>query len=1247
MTRNFAGSTISTSASPIDRKAAGREETLETKMRGVRHIGAAVVAGLFLAAMAILPRPAFSQIATGSISGTVTDPSGGVVPGATVGLTNQATNVTANTTTDSKGFFDFPVLQPATYTLTVSARGFKAWQAKGITISTGSSRTLPKITLQVGATTQTVQVSANTALAPVNTGESRMTLNNTMVSQLAIEGRDAAELIKIMPGMAIDTGSLSQSPWNSLTTETNDGPVGQFSANGTQPYGGMQLTLDGGVILDTGNQGTQIANIDQNMTSEMTIRNSDFTAQYSQGPVIVSAVSKSGTDQIHGQAYIYGRNGSLNAEDSYLKAEGLTKPIDRYWYPGGNIGGPINIPHFKNKLFFFAGFEYMDQHPVGSLISVFTPTSAMRAGDFTAAELAPQASTGWETATVPCSSTSTTNYANFCGTTAGSAIVNGQIPTSLMDPNGVKYMNLFPQPNVDPTSHGGYNYEFLNQAPVNRYEGRGRIDYDMTAKSTFYVSYDRQHEIDEDPLGNPWWAPPGSVPYPSALSAITITDLWSASATHVFTPTLTNQTTFNWTSYINPLRAANPSAVTPSAAGLNITLPYSAGVAPQIPNIFSFGTWGPGSMPMFFAMGQPSGFDGGAFGAYKRVPSISDDLAWVKGTHIVKAGVYWERAGNQQTDAAWQGNEAFPQGSYEFENYAYYTSGNPMADILLGHPDTFNQYSDAPTFNMWYTEFAPYVQDQWKVTPRITLNYGLRFDHLGQWFPVGDSEGDMVWDPATCPLSTTPGPKCAGPALPGFTWHGRDSSVPISGFTSPTFYYDPRVGFAYDLFGTGKTVLRGGFGVYRYQLAYNDSSEGLSGPLGIQIFTTTCNLSSWAAISSAACLPTSPNGALPAASTGLGETADAYGDNKTPYTEDWDLALDERGPWNSLIEFMYTGNRSRNELVADSLSNVDWPAAGAYFTPDPVTGLTYCQAPYFNPAGCASGFGTSVENDYLPYDYGSIDVLTHGSYANYNALQIDWQKQTGRGVFTVNYSWSRVMGIRDGETDNGSGNGNLIDAYCLQCNYGVLAYNRSQIFNAGYVLNVPSPIPQSGNRFARGAVNGWELSGITMYQTGDPIQPLTNGNLNVTWPSGVGSGSILGTQTNAETLMPTLVCNPAGGLKSGQYFNPSCFAATTTLGQNGEIIWPNITGPGYFDTDLALYKNFHITERQALQFRVDAYNFINHPNPDFSLDTQDVDLSFANSTGGLSQTNTNKELTGSPLYTTGRRIMQFSVQYSF
>lgn len=1224
-----------------------RNDSLSSNRRaGKAPLGLAALLASAMALLAFgLSQPAaFGQIASSSISGTVADTSGAVVPHATVVLTNEATHITFTTFSNGSGFFNFPALQPATYGLKVSVTGFKAWEQQGITLHSGESRSVPNIVLQVGVATQTVQVSANATLVPIDTGASSTTLNQHMVSQLAIQGRDAAELIKIMPGMAFITG-LGQSPWNSLTTSSNNGPIGSFSANGTQSYGGMQLTLDGGLIVDTGNQGTQIANIDQDQTQELSIHSSSFNAQYSQGPVVVSAVSKSGTAQLHGEAYIYGRNGSLNSEDSFLKNQGLRKPIDRYWYPGFDVGGPVEFPFTKfnranKKLFFFGAFEYMDQHPQGSLNSIFVPTAAMKQGDFTAAELAPQANTGWVTAAVPCENKSASSYGNFCGTPAGAGIVNGQIPTGMLDANGLAYAALFPSPNVDPTQHNGYNYQFLNNPPVNRYELRGRGDYAMTANTRMYVSYDRQHEVDDFIQGNPWWQPAGTLPYPSPMKAIQISDLWSASVTHIFSPTVTNQTTFNYTSFINPLRPTNPSAVTLSAVGLNIKLPYSAGVADAIPNIYSYQTWGNGSMPMVFAMGMPSGFQNGAFGALKRTPSFSDDLAWVKGTHVMRFGFYYQRAGNEQTDAAWRGNQAFPQGSYEFENYAFNSTNNPMADLLLGHAQSFNQYSSAPVHNLWYNVVSFYAQDQWKISRRVTLNYGVRFDHEGQWYP-SSGPGNAVWDPSLCSATTASGLLCAGPNLPGFTWHGINKNIPMSGFVSKLTSPDVRFGVAYDISGNGQTVLRGGFGVYRYQLAYNDATAGLDGPLGIQTFSTSCHLTSWADISSPGCLPTVQNGALPASDQNLGQSAMAFGDNRTPFTQDWNVMIDQRAPLNSLFEIQYVGNRSRDELISTDLSNPNIPKLGAFFGPDPVTGLTYCQTG-FTPAGCTPG-GIPNANDFRPYNYGGIQIITHGSFANYNALQISWQKQAGRLTFLSNYTWSKVMGIRDGQTDNGNGNGALINPYNIQSNYGVLGYDRTQIFNVAYVINMPSPI--HGNRLLGGTVNGWEVSGITQFQTGAPIQPNTGGTLNVTWPGSLGTYNILG--TSAGTLAPRLVCNPTWTTRPGQYFNPACFAPPTTLGQNGNVIWPNITGPGYFDSDLGLYKNFKMGERQSLQFRVTAFNFLNHPNPDFTLNGSDLNLSFETPSGGLSMTNTNHNTTGTPLYSTGRRVLEFSLHYSF
>jgi hypothetical protein len=565
---------------------------------------------------------------------------------------------------------------------------------------------------------------------------------------------------------------------------------------------------------------------------------------------------------------------------------------------------------------------------------------------------------------------------------------------------------------------------------------------------------------------------------------------------------------------------------------------------------------------------------------------------------------------------------------------------------------------------------AFYAQDQWKVTRHLTLDYGIRFDHEGQWSP-GSGPGVPVWDPATCTAGT--GPACSGANVPGFVWHGINSSIPSSGFKSASVVPDPRIGAAYDLFGNGRTVLRGGFGVYRYQFAYN-SIAGLDIPLGIQDFQTTCNISSWAQVGTdPACQPTSKTGALPAASGGLGESALGYNDNKTPYTQNWNFMVDQALPWKSTFEMGYTGSRSRNLLLgANGGNNVNRIPLGAYFQPDPNPnsadhGKLFCQVPFITTSNSnciAGGVPGSDVVDYRPYDYSNITVNTHGSYANYNAMQMSWQKQTGRTNLMFNYTWSKTLGIRDGQTDNGTGaNGVNVNPFNLRSNYGVLGYDRTHIFNASYIINLPSPIKGSGfgDKIGRQVVNGWVLSGITQRQSGAPIQPSTDGNLNMTMPGGWNTQNVLGTpnagSTGSGALIPVLTCDPRNGRTSGQYFNPTCFTPPTAQGENGTFVWPYIKGPAYFNSDLGIFKNFKITERQTLQFRIQAFNFLNHPLKDLTLNNSDLTLSFVCGTSPMctpsaidptvSTTNVNSNLTGKAMFEQGRRVMEFALKYTF
>jgi hypothetical protein len=1232
------------------------------------------IAAIWLFSALIFLQPAFAQTVTSSLSGTVADTSGASVPGAKVVLTNEGTNASQSTTASGAGYFSFTAILPGTYTLTISAKGFEAWREKGITIYQQESRTVPNIALKVGAVTETVEVSAAEEPVPLDNGATTTTLNNTMVSQLAIQGRDAAELIRLMPGMAMN-GGLDNSQWSSYTTSINNGPIGKFSSNGGQPNGSMQLVMDGSVITDSGNQGTQIANINQDMTQEVTIQTSSFDAEHAHGPVTFSAIGKSGTSKFHGEGYVYTRNGSLNANDSFFNAKKLAKPIDHYWYEGFNVGGPV-LPgtHLKDKAFFFFGFEHLNQKPVGALHQYIVPTAAMMSGDFTQLSAFPS----WaSSAKVPCADTTTWNYGQFCK----NAVNNGQItlydkngnPISgpayianpgaytvsggkitdpaLIDPNGAILMKLLAgAPGlqaIDPTKNGGFNAQYLDNPPVNGNEMNIRGDFNITSKVRAFATFTRQPEADINNIGL-WWWPGNAVPYPSQTPANQLARDYSFGVTVNFTPTLINEATFGYAYFINPVTLSKPTAADPATYNYNVKTPYKQDV-PQVPDIVSWcctsggGGSNSASTSAGFAassFGTSPKWVGNAAGKDSYTPDFSDNLTWVKSSHTFKFGYFWARYANVQTEGACCGGGTI--GNWDFDPWATQSTNSLYADMLLGHAAGFSQASTNFVDNVVYNEHAFYAQDSWKATRRLTLNYGVRFEHEGQWYPTNENQGIMVWNPNN---SVQPYSASSTAPLAGFVWHGIDSKVPISGWPSRTFFVDPRVGVAYDLFGNGRTVFRGGFGIYRHNVAYNSVTANgmLDSPLGLKSFSSNCVFTKLSDLSTCA-------GATAGSKTSQNVSGMLYGDDKAPHTQNWNVTIDQRVPWHSVLEFSYQGGRSRDLLLSPNggggiaINNINFVPVGGFFKPDPANpGVTY-----FCPGGTK---GTSCDpgappaNDvplYKPWGYNAVYVPRHASYSNYNGFIVHWMKQTGRSVFDLNYTWSHALGVRDGNNDNGQGSGAALDAFTLQNNYGPLAFDRRHIFNASYVINLPSPVH---NVFLGQVVNGWQVTGVVQYQSGPPLQPLTGGRLNAQYNGnlngvGVNAQGILG--TDGIMLMPYLTCDPTKGLSAGQYFNPNCFQEPNQRGVNGPLIWPNITGPSYFGSDLGIYKNFKVRESQNVQFRFTAFNFMNHPNAQFGL-ANDINLTFAGPGGG----NTNNTTNGKPAYKVGRRVVEIALKYNF
>jgi hypothetical protein len=1212
-------------------------------------------------------------------------------------------------TSNGSGFFNFASVPVGTYKLSVNAPGFRTYVATDIAVHAGEDRTIPNLVLKIGSTETRVEVTASeAAVIPTDSGSSSTTISQDLVENLSITGRDAAELVKFMPGMGLNEG-LTQTEFNSLTTQTNSGPIGAFSANGTQPYGGLQMTLDGAGLVDVGNMGTQIANINQDMTAEFTYLNAAFGADTPRGPTIIQITSKSGGQRFHGDAYVYGRDWQANSNEAYYKAtSGNTRPMDHQLYAGGTLGGPVLIPgtrfdSSRNKLFFFAGFEKMLQNPFPTTHYLVTPTEGMINGDFnpnsstyTGMEngvpgaLGPGSSTQWQTSMTPClaSNSPAPNWTSYCG--AGNANPgfsdwsNGVLLNkSRIDSDGLallNYLHKLNPPNLDPATHNGYNFKYLDAPPVNRWELRLRGDYNPTEKDRLNLVFTQQNEGDTSNF-DIWWAPGSASPLPSPYQAQTLARLWTSNYTRLLSPTSTNEASFSYSYFTFPPKFTNPSAMMASTAGYTTNLPFgvpSSNSFDQIPNIISWGTGAAptsdnGSFSSIYAVPMIKAFNN-AFGNVKKIWSYQDNFTKVIGRHSLKAGFFWDD--NNQVQTTGSGN--WSQGSIEFDAWSTYTTGNQFADELLGHTDGVTQYASAPVHDMAFHEWAVYAQDSWHTTNKLTLNYGIRFDHDGQWYPLSGN-GLAVFDPAAYATDSNNNSGVPSVTWPGMRWHQIDSSVPMSGFKSPLFTPDPRFGAAYDLHGNGKSVVRGGFGIYRWQFSEGDVDGALNPSWNVPNVVTG-STQSIAALSSAispattwCALPqgasaSAPNSAYGGDTCPSGIDAIKKGEGKTPYTMNWDAMIDQELPSRMMFEVQYIGNHTDNALLTGNgttenfYSNVNKIQQGGLWGTYSLAGAPNDGQNLWQMACAAGHCGTSSSDyfsGYRPYkDYGVLNVVQHGSYSNYNGLVAALQKQTGRATFLANYTWSKVLGIRDGQTDNGGGDGTTINPFNLRDNYGPLAYDHTHIFNLAYVIHLPGV--HGGSNWLRSSSSGWDFSGDAQVQSGAPIQPNTSGEMNIAWnkssSSGAGNNVTPGNNyylgTNARVLMPVLSCNP---LEGGKNFNVSCFNTPAALGQTGQSVWPDIHGPKFFNTDIALAKSFPVHEAQNIQFRASSFNFLNHPLSQFGL-SDDINLTMAcNSTTQDTATsscdqggkNANTDTTGSPFYKAGCRVIEVSLKYNF
>lgn len=1199
-----------------------------------------------------------------SLSGTVTDPTGAVIPNAVVILKNTETSDTRQTKSNAVGDFVFAALPSGNYEIDVSAPNFQGIKQSGIHLDPGDQRSLREVKLSPGAAAATVTVEAASQAITTDSPTASTLISAEDIKNLSVEGRDVTELLKTLPGFGISKGN------NNVTNSTYDpsqvtvtGAYGAYAGEGTITNS-VALLYDGIDVTDPGAFASMLQNINYDQVSEVNVQTSSMTASQPLGPIVINAIGLSGGSKYHGSLYMYGRTYQLDSKDWLSNFTNQPKPQDREVYPGFTIGGPILIPHTGfnkgRRLTFFAGAEdyaqrneYAYGNSSSAILSALVPTAAMHNGDFSQNQINQYLG--------PLLSNPT--YANLSKVPVtgknGATLVNGQLGPNI-DAMNQALLSTLPMPN-QPTDAQGFNYITTNLVNNDLWQAQGRVDFNMSQSNKIFGMYSTERGSAGVPQVE-YYSPRGSLggtntPGGGMLSTLN-SQMGTINWTSIISPTLTNDLSFSAAWFNNPFIAKTQSALTLNGTWNN-------------PGLFNNGSH---VIPEF----QDYGYDGlpvnlypdttyGGIYAKKWVRTVEDDLTKAIGHHTLQAGFYGQLVTNHQVTPFVPTNGAidlyyFPESYTDpvqgtIHNTGAVGSGNGgnyLANFMEGSVFQYTQTNVSPAPNLYFWDLAGYVQDHYRMTPYLSLDFGVRFDHYTPWADAHNI-GIPVWEPQTINSGRNP-------ILPGFLWHSIDHSVPSSGMPSRWAFVEPRVGFAWDTYHNGRTVLRGGFGIY----TAHDSSNDIETPASNAVGERTVQITGPILLSS---VPS--QGPSATAGNAFVPTQSGYGfypnDNHQPQVYTYNLMIDQRAFAHSMFQIAYIGNVSRHLLNNGStqtttLDDINALPVGSFYKPNPVTGQTY---PLVGPTGTTtvSGLTTQEENDYRPYPmYSHLYIAQHNINTNYNSLQVEWNKQQGPFLFGVNYTFSKVLGIM-----GAAGTGTPADPFNYRNDYGPLAFDHTHIFNATYSYTLGNVVHR---RFVGGLVNGWMISGITNFQSGGDIIPQNNpdfsltGTLNAAIPGGgtatvpVSNTELLG--TTDVYLMPRLTCNPAVGNSGHHYINSSCFALPTTPGVNGQYRMPYIQGPAYTDSDLSAQKNFGLGNGRGILVRYSAFNFLNHANTTFTptVEPNNITLNFTNQGNGTpatvplntalaNATDSNAPVFGYAPLRLGRRISEVEVKFSF
>jgi hypothetical protein len=1230
---------------------------LSRQISGKQRRALALLLCLFL----VLASPMRAQVGAASLSGEVQDSTGAVVPGAAVTAHNVQTGADRTSRSNGAGVFTFAALPSGNYNIIVSRQGFSSLTRQGIHLDPGDDKSVTGLQLGIASAVETVTVNQNQQGLSLDSGQLSSTISSNDIEKLSVTGREATELLRTLPGFTIrSTDSSNTAPDFS---EVKIGQGTPYASNGS-PIAGITLKLDGANLTDAGNFGANIQNINYSFISEIQVQTSNFGADQSNGPVVVTGVTKAGTSQYHGSVYTIARISQLNSTDWFANYSGTGKPSDRYIYPGLTFSGPV--PHFK-KLTFFLGGEYDAQRDIyaygsasSSIIHALVPTAAMRGGDFSATALQSYLGPMYNNVA----------YAQIAAVpTFGkddSPLSNGNI-SAFLDPGAKSLVNTVlplpnrPMQNGSQTGIDGYNYSAENLVNDNVAQITGRTDYAVSNHDTVFVRYSYEKQKQGQPQV-PYYSPSADMGSVNTPGGGFINDIrahtGAANYVHIFTPSLTNELFATVAYFDEQFRAVNPNALSTTAAGY----PYSGtykGVTKDIPQLADYNYDG---LPLALYPDQTFG----APSLIKFQPSAGDNVTKVFGAHTVKTGVFGQRITNNQaiTNGYSNGEVAlysFPNAGTPTYDFCHadptnpnntpiaclteYVSGNYLANFMEGMLQSYSQQNSLPRTNLYFWNVGFYGEDTWRVRPNFVLDYGVRLEHIGAWqdkYGIGAA----VWQPNIY-YSNQGGAQFG---LNGFNWHALDKSIPNSGTGSTPLFAEPRVGFSWNISKTGKTILRGGLGSYRFHDSVVDVSNAFQNTQGLRQWS----LYGYGAISLAGAgklqLPAT-SGSAQTQATGLDPT-----DHTDPLVNNYSLTLVQMLPAHTIFQLSYVGNNS-NSLLNNSVSsqvainNVNAIPMGTLYTP--------AAAPKLGCAGtvCTPNQVSNLSPQQIqavrPYIYNQgITVPRHEAYSNYNGIQAVLQRQVGKLNFNFNYTFGKALGIIGSAADfNWT---EPTDSTNLANNYGVLNFDRSQVFNATYSYSV-GKVLHGG--FLAGLANGWLISGITNVQSGGDFQGgisvAPNFNLNGYLNYGatsftVNNQTILGTPDIA--VNPTIKCGLRSNLAAHQYINGNCLGVPN-IGTNGPRFFPYIHGPAYIGSDLTAEKGVKFRREQEIRFRIAGFNFLNHPLNSFIPQyANEVNLVLGNNTPGAGTADAKFDPSsqwGFASYKQGRRLVQLSATYSF